>query len=647
MAASSVSPSTTLIDQEPHARVQELLSRLSGVRQLKPGVWRARCPAHEDENPSLYITLAEDKILLYCHRGCAAKDVVRAVGFQLKDLFFDSFQHRQNRWKIVATYDYRDKNGRSLYQVVRLEPKGFLQRRPAPGGGWEYNLNGVRRVLYRLPELLAADPGETVFVVEGEKDVDRLYSLGLVATTNPGGAGKWRPEYSEFLRNRHVVIIPDNDAAGRDHAIRVAEALYGKAATLKILELPGLPSKGDVSDWLSAGHTAEELLKLSQEAEEWKPRSEWDGIITAAELASKDFPEPRWMVPGLVPEGLTLLAGKPKLGKSWLCLGLGVAVAMGGRALGKIPVGQGEVLYLALENTERRLKQRLRETLQGVSAPKTLHLATSWPRWANGGLERLEAWLEGHPKTRLIMLDTLARVRNRGGKATRLYDDDYAALEGLQALASRYRIGVVVVHHLRKADSDDPLDLVSGTTGLTGAADTLLVLRRTRGQADAELFITGRDIAEQEIALRWDSLTKQWLLLGEAEVYRLSKQRTEILEVLRDGGVMSPKEIAEALGKQAGSVRFLIMKLAQEGWVRPVGHGCYSLATRFTNNAATANSANTPNSDNVTPLEDSGEGTSAGEAGLRDTSSHTVSNVSSPPFLPNTDHAEGEEVVPF
>jgi hypothetical protein len=173
--------------------------------------------------------------------------------------------------RIVATYDYTDERGVLLYQVVRYDLKDFRQRRPNGNGGWLWNLEGVRRVLYRLSELLAADPGRPVFILEGEKDVDQLARLEIVATTNAQGAGKWRPEYSEALRGRHIIILPDNDTPGRSHAAAVAASLEGVAASVRILELPGLPPKGDVSDWLAAGGTKEELLTLAQRGDAWEP----------------------------------------------------------------------------------------------------------------------------------------------------------------------------------------------------------------------------------------------------------------------------------------------------------------------------------------------------------------------------------------
>ena len=180
--------------------------------------------------------------------------------------------------QIVKTYDYRDETGKLLFQVCRMQPKNFLQRRPKLGGGWEWRVKGVRQVVYQLDLLAKADLAETVFVPEGEKDVDRLIDLSLLATCNAGGATKgrckWKQPHSECLAGRRVVILPDNDDVGRKHAQKVAASLHSKAASIKIIALPGLPAKGDVSDWLDAGHTKDELLELAAAAPEWEPSEE-------------------------------------------------------------------------------------------------------------------------------------------------------------------------------------------------------------------------------------------------------------------------------------------------------------------------------------------------------------------------------------
>ncbi|MBM4017429.1 MAG: DUF3987 domain-containing protein [Planctomycetes bacterium] len=184
--------------------------------------------------------------------------------------------------RIVAVYDYRDAAGRLLFQVVRFEPKDFRQRRPDGTGGWVWNLKGVSRVPYRLPELLAADPATWVFVVEGEKDVESLIALGLVATCNPGGAGKWQDSFSETLRGRRVAVIPDGDAAGWTHAHDVARRLLGTAEMVKIVDLGrinGFQGR-DVTDWTEwlDSRTAEELagalVEMAEAAPAYQPDAE-------------------------------------------------------------------------------------------------------------------------------------------------------------------------------------------------------------------------------------------------------------------------------------------------------------------------------------------------------------------------------------
>ena len=220
--------------------VQDILGRLEAVRQTGPSQWQARCPAHDDRNPSLSVSRGDDgRALLNCQAGCSAMEVCQALGLPLRALFPPNNDRRPPS-RIVATYDYLDAEGTLLYQVVRFEPKDFRQRRPDGNGGWTWELGDTPRVLYRLPELLVADHGAWILVTEGEKDADNLAALGLIATTNPMGAGKWS-KLSDLptgqagdsaLHGRKVAILPDKDGAGRNHAQDVAQRLASKAAEL-------------------------------------------------------------------------------------------------------------------------------------------------------------------------------------------------------------------------------------------------------------------------------------------------------------------------------------------------------------------------------------------------------------------------------
>jgi 5S rRNA maturation endonuclease (ribonuclease M5) len=248
--------------------IHAFLLRLKNVRRSGDG-WTALCPVpqHADKKNSLSVSADQGKILLKCHAGCATEEVVHALGLSMKDLFFESRISKV----IAATYDYLDESGNLLYQVVRYEPKDFRQRRPDGKGGWIWNTKGIEPVPYRLPEVLAAiKEGKTVFIVEGEKDADNLVKAGLAATCNHGGAGKWTEHHSRYFPpGTKVVIIPDNDKPGLEHAEKIAGALAARKCEVKIVELPGIALKGDVSDWLFAGHTAEELMELVNAVPVW------------------------------------------------------------------------------------------------------------------------------------------------------------------------------------------------------------------------------------------------------------------------------------------------------------------------------------------------------------------------------------------
>ena len=223
--------------------VHALEARRSG------STWMAKCPAHEDNNPSLSLREDGGKVLLHCHAGCAQRDVVDA----LKARGLWKVAAPATTWvkRIVATYDYRDAAGELLYQIVRFEPKDFRQRRPDGRGGWIWKKH-PDQVLYHLPEVLEAP---IVFVVEGEKDVETLREWGFVATTNAGGAkAPWLPTFTETLRGREVILIPDADQPGRARVLRIARALLGKAARIIILaDLPGYTT--DITAWFQAVHS--------------------------------------------------------------------------------------------------------------------------------------------------------------------------------------------------------------------------------------------------------------------------------------------------------------------------------------------------------------------------------------------------------
>jgi 5S rRNA maturation endonuclease (ribonuclease M5) len=262
----------------------EFANRLNA--QKTSSGWQAKCPGHDDKNASLSISEGHDgRVLLKCHAGCDVKDIVSVMGLKMSDLFNDNTKKAPTpslpptSKKIVATYPYHNADGQLLYEVIRYMPKDFRQRRPDGKGDWSWNLQGVERVLYRLPEVKGAiQSNQRVFIVEGEKDVEALVRLGLCATCNSGGAGKWQDSFSESLRGAYVVIIPDNDEPGLKHGQAVAEALQGKAKSIRVVELGarlGVNLKvKDAHDWISAGGTRDELEMIVTDTPEWMPSSE-------------------------------------------------------------------------------------------------------------------------------------------------------------------------------------------------------------------------------------------------------------------------------------------------------------------------------------------------------------------------------------
>ncbi len=293
--------------------------------------------------------------------------------------------------------------------------------------------------------------------------------------------------------------------------------------------------------------------------------------IGAGTLIQSEFPPLKWCVEGLLPEGTYLLSAKPKVGKSWLALQIALAIAKGASVMGKV-APHGDVLVLALEDNHRRLKSRLLNMGAGIftdaaALDKCLELATEWPRVDDGGADRIEEWLKAHPDAKLVVVDTLAKFRPTTAGRANAYEQDYRAMEPLKRLSDQYRVTILVVTHNRKMDSDDPLDLISGTLGLSGGSDGALVIDRQRGSNDATLHVIGRDIEDETaLAIRFDRTTCNWRLLGNQEEITASRARDGLLSVFKEQGrPMMPKEVAELAGRNPGSVRRLLRAMAEAG----------------------------------------------------------------------------------
>jgi len=245
-------------------QLKDLLNRFQRVRSIGQGEYEALCPAHADKNPSLHITEKNGKILLHCKAGCKTEDIVRELGISMSDLYLAPqviTTTAKIPEKLIDTYDYKDEAGNLLFQVLRYEPKTFKQRCKDSEGNWTWRLNGVRRVLYHVDNLVNANPDTPIYLTEGEKDCDNLWMQGLVATTSPGGAQAWRDEYANALAGHKVVLIPDNDKPGLEYARTIAKSLKNKAS-VKVILLDGVK---DVSDWLDNGGLPDDLPGMEQD----------------------------------------------------------------------------------------------------------------------------------------------------------------------------------------------------------------------------------------------------------------------------------------------------------------------------------------------------------------------------------------------
>jgi KaiC/GvpD/RAD55 family RecA-like ATPase len=328
--------------------LEELLDLLEGVRPAGNG-YNAICPAHDDGEASLGVTEGDEGLLLQCYAGCDTRNVLSALGLTFSDLFYNAVNYAEPE----AIYEYTDEQGQLLFQAVRFPGKKFRQRHIDPEtGDWVWNLDGVRRVIYRLPEVLAAvAEGKTVAIVEGEKDADALWGIGIPATCNPMGAGKWRPEYIEWFRGASVAIIADRDEPGRNQAESVRTNLQDVAREIFMLQAK---VGKDAYDHIAAGFGANDFVPIKQRVRR--------GIITAremAEQAKEDLELTEFDIPGFV-----LIDQIPLIFRQGRMYALGAYTGDGKTRYAlqgaRKVAGEGKrITYFSLEMPERDLRNAL------------------------------------------------------------------------------------------------------------------------------------------------------------------------------------------------------------------------------------------------------------------------------------------------
>ena len=381
---------------------------------------------------------------------------------------------------VEARYPYVDENGTLLYEVIRKPGKQFRQRKPDGAGGWEWKLNGVRRVPYRLREVLAADPEQVVFIVEGEKDVESLEKRRHVATCNPGGAGKWAAVAqvaATMLQGRDVAVVADRDEVGRAHAEEVATSLRGVARSVLIFTPPA-PYK-DITDMFDAGKSEMDLVGDGEMPSAAGTRfREW----TMEEIWAPLEP-PVWVVKGLLLQAnLGLLVAYGSSFKTWEMVDVALAVATGGDALGRFPCVKGRALIVDWESGDYELRRRFQAVAKGRGhhgpVPGVSFITMPDLFFTSKDFEvELEKLCQGRA---IVCFDSLA------AGSVDVEENDSAFAQGLQAckrVASRTGCSILVLHHARKSsgDSNDERQLVRGSGAIFATADSVTVLLKQEG----------------------------------------------------------------------------------------------------------------------------------------------------------------------
>ena len=464
----------------------DLLARLQKVRRSGEG-WTAVCPGHDDRNPSLAIGQGDDgRWLLTCHAGCDLDRILAALGLEAKDLFPDRDHTPPSR--IVTVYDYD-----GVFEVVRYSPKSFRQRRPDGNSGYVWSVKGLAPRVYHQSDLT----GQPVVVVcEGEKDVDRLWALGVPATCNAGGAGKWKKEHADQLVEAgvtHVHVIPDNDQPGRAHAAQVARLCAEAGLTVKILDLSGRGcGMKDVSDWLDAGATKADLFSLIETTDVYTPTDTPEGETEGHEDTDDvDVPVVVHLV-DVQPEAvdwvwlrrfargkLTIVAGEPGTGKSTAMLDLAARVTRGANWPDDGQAPRGAILLL---NAEDGLADTVRPKLDACDGDATLVDVLTAVKTTDGAerhfdLGRDMGALEAAMRQRdpvLVVIDPLSAYL---GTVDSWRDAEVrGVLAPLASLAERHGCAIVAVLHLTKNQGAKVLNRVMGSIGFVAAARIVLAV---------------------------------------------------------------------------------------------------------------------------------------------------------------------------
>jgi hypothetical protein len=542
--------------------------------------FKALCPKHDDTSPSLSINL--EKKVFYCH-GCGFKGA----------LWDDKSQPSEGFKDIVATYDYCNTHGDLLFQTVRLSApppknKTFKQRRPDGTGGWVWNLDSVTLVPYRLPELIKGD--DPVFICEGEKDVDNLRALGLTVTTSPMGAGKWRAIFNSYFGGREVVILPDNDEPGRKHSIQVAQSLQDIAKSIKIVELPDLPERGDVSDFLIKfpGITKEQFLEMSSLFEEWtdKPTEvlKWGNGKSLIEILDLPIIPPNYLVEPILAAGdKGFLVAQYKKGKTLLLMDCALSLSMGREWLGfKVPKPR-KVLYIRFELKDQRFNQRLHQMVDGMGGKELVQAMPifEYPRGfeitKQSDFDWLKRMIDTHAPAALF-LDPFYKVTS----VLDIKDPKNAMplLRIFEELRSAYPdLLIWLTHHDKKLalGQEANWDNAYGPMFYYADMDFEIKLTKSSGEKFSLSFLSN-DVPVEDIKIERDPVTLVHKFAGTAS----QDLRKEVMAILTEEGLLPKSSSIEGVATIATvliskKVKFSLDKLDDE-LSTGVKEGLYKMA---------------------------------------------------------------------
>lgn len=522
--------------------LHDLLGRLEGVKG-RDGQYKAVCPAHRDKTPSLSVSVGNDgKILLKCFAGCSTENIVAALGLGMKDLFaedrenFPTYEKPQQKPKRTKEAEYLYCDGQLKKVKYRYaDDSKYCSWLHLENGEWKAGRKNFTPGLYQSHATLT----DTVILVEGEKDVDTLKGMGLVAVSLPDGANsKWDDTYTDILKDRTVIILPDNDEPGRKYAELCAKNLH-KVSNVWIVDLSkawaGMPPKADISDMVAAmgaDKAYNAMFEALQNTPQWIPPQEEPkkkpglSFITATDLQKADLPPVQFLVDGILPVGTSLLSAASKIGKSWMVLDMGLAIAAGKPFMGH-NTKQAGVLYLALEDSQSRLQNRMNKVLHGGTAPAGMRFSIVAPTLDEGLLEILADDLKSNPDTKLIIIDTLQKIRGSAKARESGYEQDYREMGAVKKFVDERGISVMFVHHNRKMkDDDDPFNMISGTNGIMGAADTTwTIIKNKRSDNEATLHITGRDVEQTDTVISFDKTAWKWKPMGSLDLIVSQRER--------------------------------------------------------------------------------------------------------------------------